>query len=267
MTVAARRTEVVKPGSNVGLKVAKAGDLTYWVNAMIYGEGGVGKTALLGSADEVECFSPTLVISMDQGEKTLKGMFPDTAVLKPANFMDVQRVLNELYNNDGSYDGVQYKSLGFDNATMAQKVGIEYLYDREKPSIDFVEFEAATFANGGWNRSSEQMRRLFFYFKKLPMHKFFTAWSKDFGKPTKGNPSPLPKWMPLFSNTLANEVPGYFDSVLYMYYTTFENKDIRALRSEGTSSIMAKDRDGGKKLPKIIKEPTMLKLAEGWGLV
>lgn len=261
--MAVANNKVIKPGQLGGLKIAKAVDLSYWANAIIYGEAGVGKTALLGSANEVECFSPTLIISMDKGEKTLKGMFPNVDVALPQNFMDVQRILNWLYEEKGA----GYKSLGFDNATMGQKRGIEYLYDQENPSIDFVDFEAATWANGGWNRSSEQMRRLFDYYGKLPMHKFFTAWSRDFSKPSKANPNPNPRWAPSFSSSLANEVPGYFDSVLYMKYAQDNNKEIRVIQSKGTQTVMAKDRDGGKKLPDIIKEPTMKKLAEGWGLI
>lgn len=273
MPTTTNRQEVIRPGQTSGLKVAKAGDLTYWANAMIYGEANTGKTHLLGSASVVECFSPILIISMDKGEKTLKGCWPDVDVLLPANFMDVQRILNELFKTGGKYEGVQYKSLGFDNATTAQKRGIEYLYDQEEPSIDFVDFEAATWANGGWNRSSEQMRRMFDYYGKLPMHKFFTSWARDFGKPTKTNPNPAPKWAPSFSSSLAMEVPGYFDSVLFMKFETVADEktkkqaDIRVIQSEGTTTVMAKDRDGGKRLPKIIREPTMLKLAQGWGLI
>lgn len=256
--------EVVRPGSIGGLKKYKASEMDYWVNAMIYGEPNVGKTDLLGSANEVECFAPILVINIEDGAKTLKGRWPNVDVVTPSTFMDVQRIYDDLVKGKGC----GYKSVGLDNCTIGQKRGIEYIYDQETISTDFTEFEAATWANGGWNRSSEQMRRMFDYFKRLPMHKFFIAWSKDFARATKANKEPNPKIMPLFSNALANEVPGYFDSVLYMKWAQAERgAEVRVLQAKGTSSIMAKDRDGGKKLPDVMREPTMAKMAQAWGLV
>lgn len=270
MTSARQRGfEVVKPGSIGGLKPHKASEIQTWVNALIYGPPSIGKTALLGSACEVECFSPMLVLSVDEGDKTLKGMWPEVDVIQPKTFMDLQNILNQLVKEKGS----GYKALGFDNATVAQKRGIEHIYNGENQATDFADFEAATWANGGWNRSTEQMRRLFDYYKMLPMHKFFTAWERDYGKPTKSNPNPNPKIAPNFSTALANEAPGYFDSVLYMKYVTVNDPktkkpaEIRALQSQGTSTVMARDRDGGKKLPSIVQEPTMKKLAEAWGLL
>lgn len=260
-------SKVLRPGSIGGLKVHKPRDITSYMSLLVYGEPGIGKTLLGGSAVEVECLRPMLVINVEDGAKTLRGAYPDNEdidIVTPRTFGTVQKIFDELRRKNGA----GYKCVMFDNATEGQKIGIEYIFDQDKLSTDFTEFEEATWANHGWNRSSEQMRKMVRYFNTLPMHKIFLAWRKDFSKDMK-----VERWGPAFSNSLAKEIPGLFDSVFYYYWTmstdekTKKQVRTRVLLTGGTVNAVAKDRDGGHPLPLTIKDPTMEKLCNLWGMI
>jgi hypothetical protein len=253
---------VLRPGAIGGLKTYTADELTSMINVLIYGEPGVGKTLLAGSACLVPELCPVLYIDVEDGAKTLRGAYgnnPNLVIVRPRTFGKVQGVFDELVAKKGA----GFKSCVFDNATEGQKVGIEYIFDGDTQSTDFTEFLEATWKNQGWNRSSEQMRKMIRYFKVLPLHTIFLAWRKDFSKPEEK----VERWGPAFSNTLAGQVPGMFDSVFYYNWKKINNVPTRVLQTKGTDTVVAKDRDGGHKLPDTIVDPTMAKLCEMWGYV
>lgn len=262
--------QVLRAGSIGGLKTVKPGELTSYIKALIYGEPGIGKTALAGSAVEVEQLRPLLVINVEDGAKTLKGKYKGTIyqddidIVTPRTFGQHQRILDDLYARKGA----GYKTVMYDNATEGQKAGIEYQFDGDKLSTDFTEFQEATWANQGWNRSAEQMRKMIKTFSMLPMHKIFLAWRRDTSKDPKAE-----RWGPAFSNAVASQVPGMFDSVFYYYWamvtdpTTKKQAKSRVLLTQGSPGAIAKDRDDGNTLPTTIIEPTMEKLCRLWGMI
>lgn len=251
---------VLRPGSIGGLKTYAPDDIETRINLLLYGEPGIGKTQLAGSACLVDMLCPVLVVNVEDGAKTLKGAYagnPNITLVSPKTFGQIQRLFDDLYRNKGA----GFKTVVFDNATEGQKVGIEYIFDGDTQSTDFSEFESATWKNQGWNRSSEQMRKMIRYFRMLPMNTIFIAWAKDYSKPD----DKIDKWGPAFSNALAREVPGMFDSVFYYKWGRVENKLTRLLQTKGTDSVVAKDRDGGHTMPDVVKNPTMEILCKHWG--
>lgn len=259
--VAKSTPEVLKPGSIGGLRTYKPSELQDKINMLLYGEPGIGKTWLIGSACEVPEMGRVLVLNLEDGAKTLKGSWGDhhnLDVVTPRTFGQVQKVFNELHDRRGA----GYGTVVVDNATEGQKMGIEYIFDGDKISGDFTEFDDPTWANQGWNRSSSQIRKMIRYFKGLPMHTIFVSWRKDFSKVDQAKE----KWGPAFSKTLAGEVPGMFDSVFYYKWKTIGNVQERVLQTKGTEFIVAKDRDGGHTMPEIIVKPTMAALCRHWGI-
>lgn len=257
--VAKSAPEVLRPGSIGGLRTYKPSELQDKINMLLYGEPGIGKTWLIGSACEVPLLGKVLVLNLEDGAKTLKGSWgdhPNLEVVTPRTFGQVQKVFDELHSRKGAGFG----TVVVDNATEGQKMGIEYFLDNRNG--DFSDFDDPSWANQGWNRSGSQIRKMIRYFKGLPMHTIFVSWRKDFSKVEENKE----RWGPAFSKTLAGEVPGMFDSVFYYKWKTIGNAQHRVLQTKGTEFVVAKDRDGGHKMPETIVDPTMAMLCKHWGL-
>lgn len=143
---------------------------------IVYGDPGVGKTLLLGSAEECDDTSPTLFVDFERGTRTLQGKKID--VTKPQTWKEIQDLYEFLkFEND------HYKSVCMDSLTEIQKkysMGA-ILGDLEDESVDL---EAALApAVKDWMRTGDQMRKLIRAFRDLAhvpdkdkrLHIFFSA--------------------------------------------------------------------------------------------
>jgi hypothetical protein len=134
---------------------------------------------------------------------------------------------------------------------------MEHIFQSEKlasTGINFTEFTMATFANGGWNQSSEQMRKLIRAFRELPCYIILVAWETDIEKSETRH-----KWTPAFTAKLAGEMPGMVNDV----YRLSVNRDgTRILQTGLSGDVVAKDRT--RKLPKMLESPTMPLIHQYW---
>lgn len=227
-----------------GLKVRKAGDDSQYGSTIIYGDGGIGKTTLAASAIEVPEMCPVLHLNIENGAQSVKEIYPELEVVDIDTITDLQNVFRELHSKSGA----GYETCILDNITEGQQQGIDHILETRKDITDFTEFESASFSNGAWSRSSEQMRKLVRYFRGLPMNTIFIAWKKNYSE------NNVPDWRPAFTKTFGGEAPGMVNSV-YHYYKQGDN---RVLQTEISDRAVAKDRTG--KLPRLIKDPTYSKL-------
>lgn len=236
----------LRPGSLGGLKVKNAADPRPNLTALIYGEGGTGKTTLAASIADVERFGPVLHLNIENGAGSISSR-SNIDVVDIDTILELQAVFSELHSKGGA----GYGTVIVDNLTEAQAQGFDHILKAGK-SRDFVDFEGATFSNGAWNRSSEQMRKLVRYFRDLPVYTIFVAWEKDYsdtGAPDIG---------PHFTKTFGKEAPGLVNDV---YRLSVKNGE-RILQTGRTDRASAKDRTG--LLPTIIKNPTMSILNDYW---
>lgn len=242
--------EVLRPGSIGGLKTHKASDEDDYPKILLYGPPGVGKTTLAGSASELESWSPVLSLNIENGALSLKHTYPDVEVADVNTTGQLQRAFNDLYRGKHPY-----RTVILDNCTEGQKQGIEYIFDGDKQSTDFIEFADASWKSGSWNRSSEQMRKMIRYFRGLPMNIIFVAWAKDHAKEEN-----KVRMGPSFSKTFAQEAPGMVPNTFYYY---FNKDDERTLLCSGNARAVAQNKEG--RLPQTIKDPTMAKIVSYWG--
>lgn len=250
--------ELLTPTSLGGLKVRKASEIIVKPSVMIYGGSGIGKSTLAASVMEIEDLTPALHLNIENGiGEYVAEAHPDLDVVSVDNFKELQKVfdaLNKSRNDELGTVGDGWRSVIVDNLTESQKQGMAHLFPGSStPKFDDV--LTGSWADGTWNRNSEQMRVLIRAFRQLPVTTIFVAWERDLSK----NDSALTDMVPSFSPSFAKEAPGMLQDV---YYYHFLKTGERALETARSKNWTAKDRTG--KLPPTLIDPTMLEIWEYW---
>jgi hypothetical protein len=101
-----------------------------------------------------------------------------------------------------------------------------------------------------WGINKEQTRRIVRAYRDLPMHTLFIALPRE-TKDRRG----LTVLRPGLGGTLANEVAGFLDIVLYLYIKVVKGEQKRLLLSTATEGQTAKDRSDA--LPGVLEDGTM----------
>ena len=247
------------PGKLGGLTTRKASEDRSLPSVCIYGGPGVGKTTLAASAFDVKEMHPILHLNIENGTQSVKDVYPDLEIIDIERFQQLQGVYGDLYQQQDAdaQTCAGYKTIIIDNLTEGQKKGMEHIYKAENKTatgISFTEFTMATFANGGWNISTEQMRKMIRAFRELPCYVIFAAWEIDIDKSDVRH-----LWTPNFTNKLATEMPGMINDCWRLF---FNNAGIRTLQTARTKDVVAKDRT--RKLPALIENPTMHLIHDYW---
>lgn len=231
-----------------GIEISEVDEVSLYINALFYGEPGVGKTVLAASSSVVEGMYPVLVIDVEGGTFSLRDRYPNVDVVRVKKWQDIQAVYNALF--DQSKKGkCEYKTIILDSLTEIQKFSMEQIMievvrkdsdrDRDVPSMR------------EWGINLEQIRRLVRAFRDLPINCLFTSLAKT----DKDDRSGMIMTKPSLSGKMGNEVAGFVDLVAYMYTKIKDGKVERFLLTQPTDRQMAKDRSG--KLPLVVESPTM----------
>lgn len=229
-----------------GLKIGTP-DLWEWINLLIYGEPGVGKTRLAGSASKVPQMSPVLLMDFEGGTLSLADDFSDVEVVRLKTWLEVDRLYGALYDKN------PYKTIACDSLSETQKFNMGQIM-RDVVNKD-SERDPDIASLREWGKSGEQMRRMVRAFRDLPCHTIFTCLvSEDRDERTNSW-----KTRPGLPGKLKGEVAGFVDIVMYMYRKEtgpLSSREIKTLAlTQGTERQVAKDRSG--KLPVIMESPTM----------
>lgn len=239
------------------LRVGKIGGLTVrspqenlpHLNLMVYGDSGVGKTLLAGTAAFVKELTPILFVDVEGGTLTLSHFdSEDIDVVRVTKWQDMQKLYDELYR-----DQKGYKTIVIDSLTEMQKLAMNSQLGAGTdldPGGNMPEFK-------DWHINTEQMRRLVRAFRDLPLNTIFTALSMDAVDPRR--PDGPTKKQPAFTKKLAGEIPAFFDILFYMYVKeTKDGPNQRLICTDKTSNVVAKCRVQG--VPQILgvdQVPTM----------
>ncbi len=237
--------KALTPQSLGGLEVNTVQDQATTFNAIIFGDSGVGKTRLCGSASLVPEMSPILVLDIEGGVTSLRHLYPDVAVIRIIRFEQLKQIYDALF--DGNHG---FKTVIIDSLTEVQKFGMYDVMARaikkdgdRDPDLPGI---------GEWGKNTEQMRRFVRAFRDLPnVNTIFTALRMDDRNPRSGVTTTLPS----LSGKLAKEVSALVDEVLYYYIKNVSGKYLRLLLTTKTEEIVAKDRSDN--LPAIVQEPDM----------
>lgn len=229
-----------------GLKVNQVIDRTPWFNFLVYGDPGVGKTMLCGSALAVPEMNPVLFVDVEGGTLTLRSKYPETDVVRVNSFDDVQKVYDDLYKGNSGY-----KTVVLDSLTEMQKFSMYGIMDAavKKDSDRDPDLPGI----GEWGKNTNQIRRMVRAFRDLPMNCLFTCLSMD-SRDTKTGVVTI---KPSLSAKLSNEIAGFVDIVMYMYIRNIDDVPTRLLLTGATEKHVSKWRDAPEPLPEAIIDPTM----------
>lgn len=245
--------EVLTQRSLGGLPIRPVQQRSPYLNILLYGDSGVGKTTLAGSASEVPAMHPVLFIDIEGGTESLRNSYPDVDTVRVTTWPEMQKVYNALHRGDSGYQTVVLDSLTeiqkFNMyqimADLLAKKGEDSNVDPDVPSMR------------EWGKNLEQIRRFVRGFRDLPMHTIFTALAKTEKDARTGNTTIKPS----LSGKMADEVAAFLDIVSYYYVKDIvvegESEPVakRLLLTRKTSQHVAKDRSG--RLPMVVESPTM----------
>lgn len=238
------KEEVLTQKTLGGLNIQTVSEKTEFINMLVYGNPGAGKTVLAGSADAVPELRPVLFIDVEGGTLSLRDRHPDVEVIRVQSWNDMQLIYNELYAMEHDY-----KTVVLDSLTEIQKFSMYNIMAqvlRENPDRDP---EVPSIRE--WGKNIEQIRRLVRAFRDLPMNTVLTALAVT----DKDSDSGKIVTRPSLSGKLAMEVAGFVDIVGYLYTKVVDQEMLRLLLTQGTDRQVAKDRSD--KLPTIIENPDM----------
>lgn len=237
-------TDTLKPDNIGNLPVQKVTDIPVAFNMLVYGESGVGKTVLAGSAADVPAMGRVLFVDMEGGTLSIRSRYPSIDVVRVQSMTDMMTVYNALRSGKTEYDTVCIDSL-----TEVQKFAMNDIMrgvlsedpDRDPDIPSLREY----------GKNLEQIRRFVRAFRDLPLNTIFTALAQT----VKDDKTGKVVTRPGLTGKAASEVTAFLDVVLYMYTKTVDEEDQRLCLTKQTERVIAKDRTGS--LPDIVVNPTM----------
>lgn len=239
--------------SLAGLQIQPVQERSLYLNMLFYGESGVGKTTLCGSADEVPAMRPVLFVDIEGGTASLRHSYPDVQTVRVQTWREMQDVYDALYAGEGGFQTVVLDSL-----TEIQKFNMYSIMTdltQKRPDLD-----PDVPGMREWGKNLEQMRKYIRAFRDLDMHTIFTALNMVDRDQKTGQTT----MQPMLSGKLAKEAAAFLDVVGYYYVKQMgsgeEAEFKRFLLTQKTDSQVAKDRSG--KLPMIVEDPTMKTIYE-----
>lgn len=247
-------------------KIVSAKQRKRYLNALIYGDYGVGKTTLSATAAEVPEMQRAIFVSAEAGDESIKDF--DLDIVDISNFAQFARVheflrlhcrlrdawveakdeesLLKLKKLEAMFTGADvedinepniYKTVIVDSLTEVQKYCMYQLLGIQVGSFA-LDMEPETPQWAEWGKSAEMIRLLVRSFRDLPMNTIFVcarAEDQDHAKRYH--------YKPLLPGKLANEVQAFFDVVGYLIAAPTEGGDMhRRLWLEPGQTFQAKNR-------------------------
>lgn len=203
-----------------------------FLNLLVFGEPGAGKTYLAGTAQDHPKTSPMLVLDVEGGTTTLRHR-SDIDVVQVRSIDQIVEAHNMLKVDNNGY----YKTVVIDSLTELQKLDMSDIMkelvqrrpDRDPDVPDVRE----------WGKSGTHMRQIVRAFRDLPMNTILTALVDPF-KDSTGSVVLYPN----LPGKMRTELAGFFDVVGYLYTRPEEEGEAitRIIQFTGTQRVIAKDR-------------------------
>jgi phage nucleotide-binding protein len=237
---------------DIALGAVPVNEAIPYVNWLIYGPPGAGKTYLAGtSKDEPEC-EPVLFLDVDKGTTTLRKFGKGIKVIPIESMIHLATTFEILANNP-----TKYRTVVVDSLTELQTMNMKDIMTELRSTPQGADRDPHVPGKREWGKSSSMMREVVRRFRDLPCNTIFTAHSKSIEEEQFGGSS-LTTIMPNLPGKLATDVAGFIDIVGYLDVETQDGTIHRRLQVSKSRKIIAKDRLGV--LGDVIVDPTMPKL-------
>ena len=237
------------------LQVRPPSEIISWLNILIYGEIGAGKTWFGGTADDDERTRPLLVIDTEGGITTLRHR-SEVDVVTLRSVPELEKLHNDLYHSieNGT---MHYKSLMIDSlpelADLDMRTIMREAYSKNPDKVD-----RDVPSPREYGKSRIHMRAIVRAFRDLPCNTIFTAQVNSLQE--EGQPI---KYFPGFTGKMKTEIPGFMDIVGYLQPEVDpQGVIVRKLQVQGTRRVVAKDRTSA--LGSVVENPTVPML---WNLI
>jgi hypothetical protein len=229
------------------LQVMAPDELVRYLNLFVYGDSGVGKTYLGGTADDDERTRPVLFVDIEGGVTTIKER-KSIDVIPVRTMKDIEKIGTDLANAVVD-NKLYYKTIVIDSLTeladLDMRTTMKIAYNRAPDRVD-VDVPSPR----EWGIVRNHIRIITRHFKDLPCHVMFTG---NLG--IEQNDDLPAKFHPGFAGKLAREIPGFVDIVGYYSHKASGEEVTRTLQVQGTNRVIAKDRT--KALGSMVQNPTI----------
>lgn len=264
-----------------------------YINMLVYGDPGAGKTVFAGSSDDCKETGRTLFLDAEAGKTSLYEFYPDIDVVPIKDIEDFQEVydflqthikLRAIYEGRVNRDDISkedaykklsklekkvfgidrkeprlYNTVAMDTFTEMQKYVMADIQGIDIAKLELIDKEIEMPTLQDWGRNSETIRTIARSFRNLNMHTIWTCHAQD----SKDEKTGVNHKLPDLPGKLARQIMGFVDIVGYLYTTEGNDEDdsddfknILLTRPKGKYS--AKDRFD--KLGSYIEMPTMKKI-------
>jgi len=207
----------------------------HYINLLIYGEQGIGKTYLTGTILECAEMLPALIVSHEGGLLTISHLPPDKF-----QAVDVKNVaqLVELHNRlmAGDQDPIfgKFKTIIVDSATELQAMVLDHVV-QEAVSKNSKRDDIDDIWVDDYGTMTSKMKRMFRAWRDMPRNLIMTALvSTDKDRATQR----VTEVRPGLTAGLCRSVMGYVDFVWYLY----QHEGTRFVLTRATGLFKAKTR-------------------------
>lgn len=214
-----------------------------YLNLLVYGPAGSGKTYLAGTAQDHPDTSPVLFLDMEGGTTTLRHR-KDIDVVR----VETTERLNEVYEMVAMDTEDYYKTIVLDSLTELHSV---IMSDVMKVRIEKrPDLAGEPPGMKEWGLAGDKLKVVVRAFRDLPCNTILIALDKT-DKDENGKVSISPS----LPGQLSGNIPGFLDIVGYMTANEEDDGIVRRLQTQKTRKVIAKDRTGA--LPALIESPSI----------
>jgi len=213
-----------------------------FLNLLIYGDPGAGKTHLCGTAQESKHTAPVLFFDLEGGTTTIRHQ-TDVSVVRVTSYEELWNHLSRL----NQLPKLPFGTIIVDSLTELQKIDLANMMRKIKAADSSRDEEVPSIRE--WGKSGVRMRNIVRRLRDMKCNTILTALAQT-KRDTDGSVSTMPD----FSGKLAADIPGFMDIVAYLYVDVEKGETERRLLCSATKRYMAKDRTGS--LGTVVVNPT-----------